>query len=213
MKSNTAKIDSSTFWENYYATHREPTKCSLFAEFVQPFLKEGKKLIDCGCGNARDSIFFAQNGVNVLAVDQCSQELDFLEEKFKDIQNLNFLPADMTRLPKLEPLDYAYSRFTIHAIDKEGEDRLIKWVSENILQNGLFFIEVRSVKDDLFGQGEALPDNAFFSDHYRRFIKIRELEAKLEANDFRIMYSLEAKGLAPFKTKDPVVIRLIAQKK
>ena len=119
----------------------------------------------------------------------------------------------MTNLTGFEKSDYLYSRFTIHAIDKSGEERLIKWASSNLKTNGLFFIEVRSVKDELFGQGKALADNAFFSDHYRRFIVLEELINRLSENGIEVIYSLESKGLAPDKTKDPVVIRIIGQKK
>ncbi len=213
MNTDTAKVNSSTFWEAYYAKHREPANCSMFAAFVSPFLKEGKRLLEFGCGNARDSIYFAQQGVNVLAIDQCSNELDFLTDKFKDLDHLNFKSGDMTNLPELEASDYLYSRFTIHAIDRSGEQRLLQWASNNLKSNGLFFIEVRSIKDTLFGKGEALADNAFFTDHYRRFITLKDFEHRLESNGFDILYSLESNGLAPYKDDDPIVIRVIAQKK
>lgn len=213
MKSNTVKVNSSTFWENYYASHREPAKCSFFAKFVRPFLQKNKRMLEFGCGNARDSIYFAEQGIDILAIDQCSNELDFLTERFSDLASLNFQAADMTRLPTMEAFDYLYSRFTIHAIDKKGEERLITWAAKNIKQNGLFFIEVRSVKDDLFGKGEPLADNAFFTDHYRRFIIIEELETLLVNKGFRILYSLESNGLAQYRDRDPIVIRIIAQKR
>ena len=152
---------SSSYWENYYSKHREPSNCSPFAEFVTPFLKDGKRLIEFGCGNARDSKHFAQQGVNVLAIDQCEKEIAYLTEKFEETKNLNFLAADMTNLSELEKSDFLYSRFTIHAINKQGEEKLIKWASNNLKTDGLFFVEVRSVKDELFGVGKALPDNAF----------------------------------------------------
>ncbi len=204
---------SSNYWENYYSKHPEPSNCSPFANFVTPFLQKGKRLIELGCGNARDSKHFAQYGTNVLAIDQCKKEIAFLSEKFKDIKNLKFTAADMTNLTELEKSDYLYSRFTIHAIDRSGEERLIKWAASNLKANGLFFVEVRSVKDELFGQGEALGDNAFFTDHYRRFIVLKELINQFSKNGLEVIYSLESKGLAPYKTQDPVVIRIIAQKK
>lgn len=204
---------SSSYWENYYSKHREPSNCSPFAEFVTPFLKSGNRLIEFGCGNARDSKHFAQQGVSVLAIDQCENEIVYLSEKFKETENLNFLAEDMTNLSELEKSDFLYSRFTIHAIDKKGEEKLIKWASNNLKSNGLFFVEVRSVKDELYGVGEALADNAFFSDHYRRFIVLEELNNRFSDNGFEVLYSLESKGLAPYKTEDPVVIRMIVQKK
>lgn len=204
---------SSSYWENYYSKHREPSDCSPFAEFVTPFLKEGKRLIEFGCGNGRDSKHFAQQGVNVLAIDQCEKEIAFLSDKFKSSENLNFIAEDMTNLPEMEKSDFLYSRFTIHAIDRAGEGKLIKWAADNLASNGLFFVEVRSVKDELFGVGESLGDNAYFTDHYRRFIVLEELNQQFTSNGLDVIYSVESKGLAPYKTEDPVVIRLIAQKK
>ncbi|MDG1435955.1 MAG: class I SAM-dependent methyltransferase [Saprospiraceae bacterium] len=204
---------SSSYWENYYSKHREPADCSPFAEFITPFLKKGKRLIEFGCGNGRDSKHFAKQGINVLALDQCKKEIAFLSDKFKSTKNLIFLAEDMTNLPDLENSDFLYSRFTIHAIDRKGEEKLVKWAASNLKANGLFFVEVRSVKDELYGIGEALGDNAYFTDHYRRFIILEELHQQFTSNGLDIIYSIESKGLAPYKTQDPVVIRLIAQKK
>ncbi len=207
------KSTSLTYWERYYNEHRDPTHCSPFASFVLPFLKEGKKIVELGCGNGRDSIFFAKENINVLAVDQCKEELDYLNSKFEAVNHLKFMDGDMTNLPPIPDVQYLYSRFTIHAIDQEAEKRLIEWSAENLNKNGLFFIEVRSVKDELCGKGEALGNNAYFTDHYRRFIVQAELEQSLTKSGFDILYSLESNGLAVYKTEDPVVIRLIAQKK
>jgi tellurite methyltransferase len=204
---------SSSYWENYYSKHREPADCSPFAEFITPFLKKGKRLIEFGCGNGRDRKHFAKQGINVLALDQCKKEIAFLSDKFKSTKNLIFLAEDMTNLPDLENSDFLYSRFTIHAIDRKGEEKLVKWAASNLKANGLFFVEVRSVKDELYGIGEALGDNAYFTDHYRRFIILEELHQQFTSNGLDIIYSIESKGLAPYKTQDPVVIRLIAQKK
>ena len=140
-------------------------------------------------------------------------EIAFLSDKFKSTKNLIFLAEDMTNLPDLENSDFLYSRFTIHAIDRKGEEKLVKWAASNLKANGLFFVEVRSVKDELYGIGEALGDNAYFTDHYRRFIILEELHQQFTSNGLDIIYSIESKGLAPYKTQDPVVIRLIAQKK
>ena len=203
---------SKEYWEKYYAQNREPAPPSKFAEFILPFLQTDKLLIELGCGNAKDSIFFSQNGINVLAIDQCKEELDFLTERFKDLPTLNFLPGDMTNLTNTPNPDYLYSRFTLHAIDLDGEKKVLKWAFDNLKSSGIFFIEVRSVNDDLYGVGTQLPDNAYFSDHYRRFEVIDELEQRLKDVGFNILYKQEAKGLAPFKERDPSIIRILAMK-
>ena len=203
---------SYDYWEKYYATHREPTPCSNFAKFVLPFLKPDHLLLELGCGNGKDSIHFARNGVNVLAVDQCTKEMHFLSEKFAELPNIDFTSGDMTALEGVPNPDYVYSRFTLHAIDLEGEKKVLSWVSKNLNPKGLFLIEVRSVNDELYGQGTPMPDNAYFTDHYRRFEVLDELEQRIKDTGLEVIYKLESKGLAPYNDKDPSIIRIIAMK-
>ena len=203
---------SYNYWESYYEAHRDPSLSSNFSKFVLPFLKENHTLIELGCGNGKDSIFFAQNKIKVLAIDQCVKELDFLTEKFKDFPDLNFLSADMTNLKDVPKSDYIYSRFTLHAIDLEGEGRVHSWAKNNLNENGILFIEVRSINDELYGQGTPMPDNAFFTDHYRRFMVLEEIIDRITSVGLKIIYKLESKGLAPYKDQDPSIIRILAMK-
>ena len=78
---------------------------------------------------------------------------------------------------------------------------------------GKLFIEVRSVKDPLFGKGRQLEHNAFFYDnHYRRFIVLEELVESLEQHGFRVEYAEERTGFAPYGNDDPPVIRIVSVK-
>ena len=73
-------------------------------------------------------------------------------------------------------------------------------------------IEARSVKGDLYGRGEPAGRDAFVHDgHYRRFIRLDELAAELEAAGFEIEEAIEKRGLAVFGTDDPVVVRVLAR--
>ena len=202
---------SKDYWETYYKKNRESTENSVFSQFITPFLESGKRMIELGCGNAKDCKYFSKIGVNVLAIDQCEQEIGFLTKKSKKNPRLDFLAADMTNLPKLEKSDYLYSRFTIHAIDQEGEEDLLRWANQNLKRNGMFFIEARGIKDELYGQGQPLENNAFFTDHYRRFLVLSEFSARLQKYGFNIIYKLEATDLAQYGESNPEVIRIIAQ--
>ena len=204
---------SKAYWESYYQKHRNPGPPSPFANFVRPFLTPGKRLAELGCGNGRDSSFFAsEQGVNVTSFDQCQEELDYLNQRYADSPNLKFVAGDMGKLASLTGLDYVYSRFSIHSIDRETEAKVLRWAYDNLSENGLFFIEVRSVNDELCGQGEQVGENEFVTDHYRRFVVKEELEAAAAQAGFRQLYSLESQGLAVYKDEDPAVIRLILQR-
>ena len=153
-------MDDKKYWSEYYSNNQKPTDASSFAVFVQEKLEKGKTLIELGCGNGRDSVYFAGHGVNVIAVDQVDDEIDYLNENYAG-DNLCFVCDDFTNLVetaddriKGNSFDYIYSRFTFHSINEGKEDRTLDWISEHL--DGLFFLEARSLKDPMFKKGRAL---------------------------------------------------------
>ena len=87
-----------------------------------------------------------------------------------------------------------------------------KWIFEYLNNGGLFYSESRSIKDNIFGEGEKIEQNIYKTDHRRRFLVKNDLLKELESFGFTINYVLEKQGLAVYKDSDPVVIRVIAQK-
>jgi len=199
------------YWEDYYKKHKDPGEESPFARFVLPFLNHSACLYELGCGNGRDSIFFEKFGLNITAFDQCKNEVTYLNEHYKTAR-LSFEVADFTNLGERAQVENVYSRFTLHSVNEEQEQRTLKWAYETLNDRGLFFIEIRSIHDELFGQGNAVSENSFVTDHYRRFVHFDTLVGRVESAGFKVVYKLQSKGLAPYGTEDPVVIRLIAQK-
>lgn len=203
------------YWNKFYKNKPEINYPSLFATYVEKHLISGKSIIELGCGNGRDSVFFALKGLNVIAIDASDLVISELNEKYKDEKKLNFICDDFVRSETLfmRQYDYCYSRFSIHAINETQEDELLNNVILALKQDGLFFIEVRSVLDELFGKGESLGKNEYiYNGHYRRFIERAVLEEKLKKVGFKILYSAEERDFAPFEGKNPIVIRLICQK-
>ena len=70
----------------------------------------------------------------------------------------NFIQEDYT---KYDNIDVFYSRFTIHSITKKDEIILLKKVYKSLINNGLFCIEVRTIKDPLYGKGASYGKNTF----------------------------------------------------
>ena len=202
---------SKKYWDRYYTVKRERTP-SRFAKFCKKYMKQKPGyLLDIGCGNGRDSYYFATDkDIFVVALDR-SSNVDP-----KDINNLVFIKDDFSNIYKLKKSgfipNYVYSRFSLHSISKKKQNKIIKEVYNILQKEGLFFIEVRSIKDEKYGKGKQIEKDAYFSDHYRRFIRKQELELILTKNRFKIIYSKEAKNYALYKNENPKVIRIIAQK-
>lgn len=171
--------------------------------------------MELGCGNGRDGFYFASIGVNVTGVDASDGVICKLQ-KYNKSGNPYFVCDDFVHflVMSVEKYDYCYSRFSLHAINEEQEDDVIQNAYRVLKENGKFFIEVRSIHDDIYGKGEKVGRNAFYyNGHFRRFLVKEELEKKLTEVGFIIEYLEENIDFAPFGDENPLVIRCIASKR
>jgi len=206
-------VDNTAYWNRYYQNRVCPEEPSLFARYVATLVEPGKRLVELGCGNGRDAVYFAARGLTVTAFDRSEEAISAL--RARGIANAEFVCGDFVNADVHSPesYDYAYSRFTIHSINAAQERTLLGNVYRGLRADGRFFIEVRGVHDPLYGKGEALERNAFFYDfHYRRFIVLEELTGALAGCGFQVEYAEERTGFAPYGGDDPPVIRVVVRK-
>lgn len=202
------------YWNEYYKKNEAPNEPSKFAKYVLKYLDEGKNLIELGCGNGRDAIFLSKHKINVIAIDQSESSINNLKVSNSN-DNIEFIADDFieTRLLEEERFDYVYSRFTLHSISEEQEDILLKRVYKALKKDGMFLIEVRSVKDDIFGLGKKIGRNTYFyNNHSRRFVVLEEIVEKLMLVGFKVDLANESNNYAAYKDQNPIVIRIIAKK-
>lgn len=204
------------YWENIYSKQSEGEQPSLFARHIaENYDIEGKSLIELGCGNGRDAIFFANKNAQVTAIDQCDNIIELLNYRFQKVDNLSFKCADFTCLDNETKYDIIYSRFTLHSISKTQEYNVIKWAYRNLKPNGKLCIEVRGQKNEIYQVGTPVdgePDAFILNDHYRRFIHFETFCKELESLGFKLDFAKEQRGFAPYKGTDETYIRVIASK-
>lgn len=181
------------YWKNIYSKQSESEMPSLFARHIADTISlEGKSIIELGCGNVRDAIFFANANANVTAIDQCDNIIDLLNLRFQKVNNLKFKCTDFTCLDNCNPYDIVYSRFTLHSISKEQEENVVKWAFRNLNPNGKLCIEVRGQKNEIYQVGipvEGESDAFILDDHYRRFIHFDSFCKELEHIGFKLDYA------------------------
>ena len=208
-------MNDVAYWNSYYNENPPENNPSNFARSILVYLQHGKYLVDLGCGNGRDTLFFSENGLNVLGVDRSQVAIDALKKITVTLENVDFLCADFIDNPLIynRTYDYFYSRFTIHSINESEQHILLSNVYNNLKYGGLFFIEVRGIHDDIYGKGEPAGRNAFIYDnHFRRFIVNDEIKDALVNIGFEIVYNEESRGFAKYGNEDPLIIRIIARK-
>ena len=206
-------VDNSAYWNQYYKNRVCSEEPSPFARYVATLVEPGRDMVELGCGNGRDAVFFAAQGLHITALDMSREAISQLQSR--NLPNAQFRCGDFVNSDVHQPAsyDYAYSRFTVHSINQNQEQVLLGNVFRGLRPGGKLFIEVRGINDPLFGKGKQVERNAFFYDnHYRRFIVLDELVESLERHGFRVEYAQERTGFAPYGNDDPPVIRIVAAK-
>jgi len=200
--------DLKNFWDNYYKNKKSIFTNSPFSKFVKKYLNENSSIIDIGCGDGRDSIYFAKNKIFTEGVDISKKAIE-INKKYEN-KFLKFTLLDLREINRIHNIyDFAYCRFLFHSISKDIEDNLLIWLSNNI--KNLIFIETR-ISDEEFKNAKL--------DHYRRYFNEEDFKNKLKSLEFKIIYSKASKNFSRYKKEydvkdlkhDPLLLRMIISK-
>ena len=203
------------YWTDIYKHNKiNHYECSSFAKFIKDRYNTIDNIVDLGCGNGRDSCFFASHGIYTIAIDQSTHSInnnpiyENTKHALQVIQD-DFVNFDYSKIEA----DLFYSRFTLHSITSHDEDVLLKSVKENLSEGGMFAIEARTTKDPKFRIGKHISDTTYFNDgHTRRFIDSQEFLNEVLSLGFKIRYFNEQDNLSIYKDDNPVLMRIILEK-
>ena len=130
------------------------------------FKKQGvNKLLELGCGQGRDTLFFALNDLDVHALDSSVIATENLHKKLRE-KNISI---DLKHFDARQGIPfsnnffdaiYAHMFFNMHLTDEELKFLFIE--SNRVLKNnGMLFFSVRSDKDAQYNTGKKLDNNIF----------------------------------------------------
>lgn len=207
--SRTLKDDMDSnrkHWENFYSKGSAPVDPSPFAIWMSDLYKGRDKqmsILDCGCGNGRDTVHFALQGIFSVGIDVCPEAIS--AARYLALQNRTcraaFEEMAMSEIDTLMGSCHVYSRFSLHAVDEATERSFIWKASKLIGKDGLLAIEARTTKDEQFHSK---------ADHKRRFINPTSLKKMISDSGLNIVHFEESQGLAVYKDQDPWVLRVVA---
>jgi SAM-dependent methyltransferase len=149
--------DSAFFGEN--PSDFAQKCCSDFKKY------EVKRLLELGCGQGRDTIFFASNGFDVHAIDSSKIAIENINQKIRG-KNISLhlrhfearqaLPFDSSHFDAVYSHMFYNMRFT-----DEQLSYLFKESSRILKHNGLLYFSVRSDKDVLYNKGKKIDRNVY----------------------------------------------------
>lgn len=204
---------TEVYWADYYA-HTVHAEASSFARFVHDRLGPAPvTVVDIGCGDGRDSVWFATQGRTVVGLDRAGVAIEHAREK---AEQAGLVPArfevcdlaDEVALAEVlsqedDPLVF-YSRFVLHAIDEPTQSALQDAVDARARPGDLFVAEFRTDKDE--ERVKAHPK------HFRRYQSAAGFLADLRERGWVVDHEVESDGLAPWGDEDPVLCRVVARR-
>ena len=197
------------YWDDYYSRARSVQRPlpSQFATFVAGELAGPHRVIDFGCGNGRDSLFFASYEHQVVGIDGSAAAVAYcagLAESWG--QKIDFIQAavDDPDLPQQVPAavegpTVVYARFFLHAITEEEEQSFLGHAAALTSPGDLLAVEYRTIRDLSLAKVTGA--------HYRRFMQPPVFQHAAREHGFSVSYAVEGFGMAKYKQDDAYVAR------
>ncbi len=198
-------------WNEYYGGTGLVFEPSNFAVSVSKAIAGSVNLVEVGCGNGRDSIYFATLGSDVTGLDVSSAAIDLCRATHfhPKIRFLNCALPDLGS-ERDGSFDIVYSRFVLHAMTEKEEVDSLDAAYRLLRPHGRMFIECRSINDPLARKGEVISLTERIHGHYRRFIVVDDLLKRLKDAGFTVDSAEESNNVAVLGNDNPVVIRVRA---
>jgi len=203
-------------WAKTYqapAVSRIPTGPSSFAQWVEPQLGAGDKVVDLGAGTGRDAFWLAAQGHPVLATDFSLPAMSMMRRK-RDEMGESRVRLEMIVLNELRrvmsfvgPLSrdphHLYSRGLIGSLDRAARENLFRLASVVLRRGQSLFLEFSALVP---GTDLPLPEPRPLT---RRFDP-EWLREEIEAFGGVVEFLEIAPGTDMFDQPDPAVARLRA---
>jgi len=169
--------DNSTKW------HSAKFDGYDMGDYLTKFIKllRGKKVLDFGCGNGRDSDFFDKKGLNITGIDYSDELIKIAKIRVK---NAKILKMDF--LKNLEFKDKCFDGVRASAsllhVPKEVVIRVLKEINRVLKIHGVLFISVKEGEGEKIVQDDYGNEDRFFS-----FFKTKELTGILNKSGFKVL--------------------------
>ena len=196
------------YWDDYYAHSTGPSLPSQFATFVAGELEEPHRIVEFGCGNGRDALFFATQGHEVVGIDASGPAIERCTERAAQLGlAATFRSARVDDRGLAERVGGArrpslvYARFFLHAVTDQEQQAFFECARGLSVPGDQMAVEFRTTRDRT---GPKVTGR-----HFRRFIDPVSFQLDAVGHGFRTTYAVEGFGFAKFRQDDAHVARCL----
>jgi SAM-dependent methyltransferase len=201
-------------WGTFYTRHGEelPSEPSPFAAWALE-RTEGNLVLDVGCGNGRDTEYFARSGRRAVGFDVTGRlvrarraasrgnpEVTYHQLNLASLRETLVAAARATRRRRDRDV---YARFLLHNLSAVSEDHFWRFCSMVLRGGERCVVEFRTTED------ADLPKH--FDQPRRRYLDPDEVAGRARAHGGHEVQRLVGRGLAVFEAEDPHVCRLVLE--
>jgi tellurite methyltransferase len=127
--------------DDYYWTRRPSDSCFAVLKHLPP--ERPLRLLDLGCGEGRNAVFFARNGYRVTAVDISGEGIEKTRRLATESGvELAAIEADMHDFRLTEPVDVIFSTGVLHSCRPEARAELMEHYRELTNPGGLHVLSI-----------------------------------------------------------------------
>jgi len=110
--------------QEYYWGKAPTALCDRVIEIMKPTAETRLKLIDLGCGEGRDAVYFAKHGFDVTGLDVSAIGLEKMKKYAKEVGvQVRSIQADLTSYVLNETYDVIFSTGTLQYLPTEMRRR------------------------------------------------------------------------------------------
>jgi len=162
--------DQKQLWDDLHAHNdlrkysREPTSFALVAA---PHFPKETLVLELGCGEGNDAVFFAKQGCSVLATDFSETVILHNNQRYNGDFNIAFGVVDITESFPFGDNSFGvvYARQSLQFFDDITTKEIFKEIHRVLGTRGLLCFSCRSTNDPLlYGKGEEVGKHMFLEE-------------------------------------------------
>ncbi len=193
MKDNVAEeLEKLGYWQKTYSKPNVfgvgPTK---LAKISYKVMKENKikNILELGCGQGRDGVFFAKKNFVVTATDNSVDAINFVKKYIIDqkISNLQVMIQDLKKEFKFnEKFDCVYSNLALQFFNEKELMSIFRKITLYLNDKGLLIFSTKKPGDKYHKVGEKISENAYKIRGMTRYFFDKEIILNLVNQQFKV---------------------------